>query len=316
MIVPYTVRTPDNKGSNIMKNYKTLVALLLAAVIALSFAACKGTPSSPEETSGEEIAVVTDESGETVTDKEGEPVTEKSKKKEKEKVTVDVSEQESKADEQSTEKKKDKTTEKETTTQPVSKVKNPNTVKEINITDITEESLTLKWEGVVCDYYELEYKRATAEEWESIDDKLKATSIDIEGLVSMTKYDFRLRAIIKNKAGGSPSAWTYASAKTKEKIETRKIKISVQLPARNEEEDRLIVYIKEDGKKRKKIYSKKVKFDGSKVTFETEKEYKGVVTITAKLKNAEVQDKIKTDKDKCTLDVTAIGMDIINGEDD
>lgn len=285
-----------------MKNYKSLIALILAMVIALSFAACKGKPVTPDETS-EDTVIVTDESGETVTEKD-------------KKAKADVSEKESKAEEEKTTKKDDKETEKETTTEPVSKVKNPNTVKEIKVVNVTDNSLTLKWEGVVCDYYELEYKRATADKWEQIDDKLKATSIDIEGLISMTKYDFRLRAIIKNKAGGSPSAWTEVSAKTKEKIETRKIKINVQLPAKNSDEDRLIVYIKEEGKKREKILSKKIKYDGSVYKFETEKEYKGVVTITAKLKKAGVQTKVKTDKDKCDIDISSIGMDVIIGDDD
>lgn len=299
-------------------NKKSLTAIILSAVIALSFVACKGKPASPEEpSSAAQTQIVTDKNGKAVTNKDGTPVTEEVTT---EKAVADVSEKESEANERSTSKKsgdkKETTTEKQTTTQPVSKVKNPNTVEEIKVSDITENSLTLSWKGVTCDFYELEYKRASDDRWETVDDNLKQTSIQIEGLTSLTNYSFRLRAIIKHKAGNSESAWREVSAKTKEQVITRKIKINVQLPARTSDKDKLILYIKEDGKKREKLTSADVAFDGSIFTYKTEKEYKGVVTIQAKLKNTDAERKVKTDKDTCYIDISGIGIDVIIGEDD
>ncbi|MBQ3903375.1 MAG: fibronectin type III domain-containing protein [Eubacterium sp.] len=300
-----------------MKYFKSVTAVFLAAVIALSFAACKAKPDNNENPSDEpSTVVVTDKNGEAVTDKDGNPVTEKAEGNKKK---ANVSEKESSIAEEST-KKKDKeeeqTTEKETTTQPVSKVKNPNTPTDFKASKITETSLTLSWKSVTCDYYELEYMHLPDGDWEVIDDKLDATQIEISGLTSFTKYAFRLRAIIKHKAGNSESAWVETTAKTKEQDITREIEISIQLPARNNEEDKLVLYIEEDGKKREKILSKKVTFDGSVIKFKTKEKYKGTVTLTAKLVNVDTVKKIKTDKDKCFIDISQIGMDILIGDDD
>ena len=300
-----------------MKYFKSLTAVFLAAVIALSFAACKAKPDNNENPSEEpSTVVVTDKNGEAVTDKDGNPVTEKAEGNKKE---ANVSEKESSIAEESTKKKekeKEKTTAKETTTQPVSKVKNPNTPTDLKASKITETSLTLSWKSVTCDFYELEYMHLPDGDWEVIDDKLDATQIEISGLTSFTKYAFRLRAIIKHKAGNSESAWVETTAKTKEQVITRKIKIQVQLPTRNSDEDKLVLYIQEDGKKREKILSKKIRYDGSVFEFETKDEYKGTVTVTAKLVNADTVKKVKTDKETCYIDISAIGMDIIIDEDD
>jgi len=306
-----------------MKLYKSIMAIILAAVISMSFAACKAKPVSPEESTEPSTVVVTDKNGEAVTDKDGNTVTEIVTENPE---SVNVSEQESKLAEDSTKKskKKDKkknkkekesTTEAQTT-QPVTKVKNPNTVKEIKVSNVTDNSLTLSWEGVTCDFYELEYKYYSAERWEVVDDSLKSTSINITGLTSLTKYSFRLRAIIKHKAGNSESNWTEISAKTKAQEITRKIKIKVQLPARNNDEDVLLIYLKEKDKKAVRLVAEKINFDGSVYEFETKDEYKGTVTVIAKLKNIGKVEKVKTDKETCLVDVSVIGMDMIIGEDD
>ncbi|MCR5207060.1 MAG: fibronectin type III domain-containing protein [Eubacterium sp.] len=299
-----------------MKNHKSVIAIILAAVIAVSFSACKGNKPSAD---GAETAVyVTDENGETVTDKDGKAVTEAASEASSE---VNLSEKESavkesKKEEQNKKKnnKDDKSTTEKTTAQPVTKPKNPNSVQKLRVKDITEDGLTLKWKGVTCDYYELEYKHKEDERWESIDDKYKGTSLKIEGLESLTEYSFRIRAIIENKGVPSESAWTYADAKTKEKIITRKIKFEVLLPARGSEKDKLVIKVYQDGKEVEKLEGEVV-LDGSAVALETEKEYKGIVRYKAVIKKLNASRSGETDKDVCEIDISEVGINTIIDED-
>lgn len=299
-----------------MKKRKSFIAILLALVIVVSFAACtaRNTDNNP---SG---VTVTDENGEVVTDENGTPVTvifdEKAHADLADKESAKGSEGKDTTAGKNNSEKSDSTAKSSTKQETLSKVKNPNTVKKINISNVTESGMTLSWEAVYCDYYELEYKRSGAERWETVDDNLKATSIDLTGLESMTQYSFRLRAIIKHKAGNSESNWTEAKAKTKEQDLTRKIKIYVTLPTQNSDPDVLELFITDEKGKREKVTETDVKYDGSTVSFETKDKYKGVVTVEAHLKKADALQKVKTDKDYCEIDITGIGIDVIIGEDD
>ncbi len=337
-----------DKGSNFMKNYKPIIALFLCAIIAVSFVACKGKPSGGEEggtTAAENVGAetvsgvpVTDKDGklvtEVVTNSKGEKVTDKNGKTVTAVVTQTVTRNENaqqaktnaagkteatkkddknnKDNKNNKNKKDDKTAKTTATTQ---KVKNPNTVKEIKVSNITETSVKLSWEGVVCDFYELEYKKADAERWDTIDEELNATSIDVSGLESYTKYSFRIRAIIKSKAGKSPSAYTYADATTKAQDKSRKITIKVKLPARNNADDKLVFYVKEGKNEKENIGEADVKLDGSTVKLETKKKYKGVVTVQVRLKKLDEKASAETDKETVLVDISHIGIDTIYDED-
>ncbi len=306
-----------------MKNFKPIIALFLCAIIAVSFVACKGKTSGGEEggtktaesVSSEVVtgAPVTDKNGKAVTDKNGKAVTEapvdSNAKASTDKNGKTVAETTKKGDKNKKDDKKAKTT---ATTQ---KVKNPNTVKEIKVSNITETGVKLSWEGVVCDFYELEYKKADAERWDTIDEELNATSIDVSGLESFTKYSFRIRAIIKSKAGKSPSAYTYVDATTKAQDKSRKITIKVKLPARNNADDKLVLYVKEGKKDKENIGEADIKLDGSTVKIETKKKYSGVVTVQARLKKIDEKASVETDKDTVLVDISNIGIDTIYDED-
>ena len=317
-----------------MKDFKATVAVILAAVIVLTLAACSAKKNEREANGEVVTAVVTNENGEPVTNSDGSVVTEivSASDDENESATEvnlhdegktpkttaaqNGKEKETKENKESKNNSSSQNGTASSTTQAVTKVKNPNTVDKIKVSDVTESSMTLSWKAVTCDFYELEYKRKAAEKWETVDDSLKSSKIQLTGLESLTEYSFRLRAVIKHKAGNSESLWTYADAKTAAKVITRKIKIKVLLPARNNEKDKLVLYIKEKDKEKEKLVAEDVVFDGGSFEFETEDKYSGTVTITAKLKNAGAERKLETDKEECTIDISQIGIDIIYDDDE
>ena len=311
-----------------MKQFKNVISVLLAVVlIATAFAACKDNKkdSKKKQESATVTVAVTDENGETVTDKNGETVTEvisaddASAASQGGVVKVEGSTAAGNAAGASnggnnTSKSSNgkngnnnnnaKNTSKNTIKKPAA----PATPK-LSVGEITKDSVTLSWNAVKCNAYQLQYRLADGT-WQDAAKKTSATKITLKNLQPYTDYEFRLRAYNENKAGVSASKWATAKAKTKEDEKyNRKINISVQLPYDSNEDDTLRIYVRESGaKKWTLVEESKVKCNKTVHEFTTKDKFKGLVEVRAELVNHKASSSTKTNGDSCKLEIT-VGID-------
>ena len=331
-----------------MKNYKAIISVLVAIVLVCSLIACSQKPQQPDESKGVTQAV-TDDSGEIVTDENGNLVTEKIEAEvvtdengkavtevvtdakgkpvtteengEYVNVTQNVTrpaataasttakQQTTKKGEKATTKKSDKKKKKETTTNKIKKPDAPSAPSKISFSGVEENKVKISWSAVKCSGYQVQYKY-DKEEFTDLAKSTSSTSMTVDGLVSYTEYTFRVRAFNKNEAGKSVSKWVTKTVTTKAANDKRNITIQFTLPTDANKEDTLIIQI-EDDKEEMQVH-----LDGSKVTFTSEKKYKGLVTITAKLKNAKSSVKFKTDKEYYEVEIPNTGIYVFEGDDD
>ena len=298
-----------------MKSFKTVISVILAVtLIACVFGACKETKKKEDNTETQ-IVTVTDENGEVVTDKNGEVVTSVSSESESEGGVVVIdddddnnkklpAEKTDKKDDKKDNKNKDKkdsTSKKEAITKPAA----PDKITGLKVSNVTKDGLLLSWNGVKCDYYQLQYKKA-GKEWKTVKDSMTSTKVSFEkALDTYTVYYFRVRAINENSAGKSATKWAEIKATTKadEKVE-RFIRVKALLPVDSNVEDTLLIYV--NGKLDKEV---KIHCNGKTKSVDTTKKYKGLVEVKAVLKSHKTSNKAKTDKDSITLDLTSIGID-------
>ena len=316
-----------------MKNVKIIISVLLAvSLLAAVFTACKGSGDKKSKTVTEVVAV-TDENGEEVTDENGEVVTtvitvdEDSTSSDSEGEVVVVDENGNEIDDggngsgnkgnkdKKKKDKKDKKDKKESDTtkkgkEPVTKPAAPDAPTGFKAGDVTKSSVTLSWNTVKCDGYEVA-SCTSGNNWETVKDSMTATKIKIEGLNTFTPYKFRVRAFNKNSAGKSASKWVEASAKTKADTDNNRfIKIKVKLPLDSNMDDKLVVTILPEGKKEAEtVLEKDIKCNGKYITFTTEKKYKGLVTIKARVKKYDASCSITSDKDSVLLEIPKNGID-------
>ncbi|MBR0412625.1 MAG: fibronectin type III domain-containing protein [Eubacterium sp.] len=188
---------------------------------------------------------------------------------------------------------------------------------------VKKDSLVLYWSPVKCNGYEVQYSD-NGETFKSLKKSTTATELEVKGLVSNTKYTFRIRAYNKNKGGRSVSKWVKTTATTLPNNDKRYITFHITLPVKANEEDTLILSVKEENSGDVDVYSQKVKLDGSTIKINTEKwdkekyqrRYKGKVIISAKLKKTGSSFKGDTDKEVYSFSLSGDTIHIIDGEDD
>jgi len=329
-----------------MKYSKIILPVLLAVVLLSTLVACaekEATQPVTQAVTNESGEVVTDENGEVVTeeleavivtDKEGNAVTEVVTTPEGKPVTtvvnnqyVNVTQYVTKAPTGSattkattakkggTTKKGETTTKKSdkestsTTKESIKKPDAPKTISKISVSDVKEESLKLSWTKVDCTGYQIQISEDNIS-YSNLEKSYTKTTYTVKDLTSYTDYYFRIRPFNKNDAGTTVGEWTYASAKTDEDTTSRRITVNVNLPNKNGADDTLIIQI---GSDKEEVA---VKLDGSVYQYKSTKKYKGAVTVTATLKEQGNSYSLSTDKDKITLDISADGIYIIEGEDD
>ncbi len=320
---------------------KSFVVILAAVMLLSTLIACTQKPQTETVTqavTGKNGEIVTDENGElvteevevqVVTDANGQPVTEivtdgegkavtRVENGEYVKVTQAVTEgsggsdggkKSSTAKTEKTTKKSNKKSKKSTTKAPVKKPASPSKPSKLSASSVKEESLVLSWSGVKCSGYQVQYSDDGVN-FSYLSKNTSSTKMTVDGLVSYTKYTFRVRAFNKNSAGTSVSKWVKTTATTKAANDKRYITFKVNLPTKANEEDTLIITV--DGDE----YRKKVNLDGSTVTIKTDKKYKGLVKFKATLKNTGSAYSGKTDKDICEFDLSGNGIYVFDGDDD
>ncbi len=293
------------------------------------------------------IVAVTDENGEEVTDANGEVVTEavpaedapseseggvviingdsnktdteenegsdskKTDKKNKKKDKKDSKKEDDKAEnekDKKEDKKKDKEKEKEEEKETIKKPAKPEKPSKFKASGVTKDSLTLSWDAVKCDAYELEM-RENGKEWKSLKKAMTATAVSLkEYLKPYTIYFFRVRAFNENEAGRSASDWAEINVRTKadEKYK-RFITVRVKLPFDSKKKDKVKIYIKKQGKDEKYVlvHEKDVILDGSTVKYTTTEKYEGVVSVKAVLADLKASAKTETNSDSCRLTIVS-----------
>ncbi len=320
-----------------MKQLKIVISVILAAVLVLAvFTACKGNKGGK---GGETVTVaVTDENGEAVTDENGEVVTEvvnaedTTAASEGEAVVIEGDGNDNKSGDNSGNSTTKKTTksskdnkkkdDKETTKKNKKTVKKPaKPAKPANFkaTGVTKDSLSLSWDAVKCDAYELEYKES-GKDWKSLQKSMTSTKANLkEYLKAYTLYYFRVRAFNENSAGKSASDWVEIKVKTKadEKYK-RFISVKVKLPFDSKKKDKVRIYIKKQGKDEKFVLvnEKDIICDGSNYKYKTDKKYEGVITVKAVLVDHKKQEKVETNGDSCEIDLSTIGIDVDVDDED
>ena len=293
-----------------MKNYKSIIAILLAFAIVFSLAACQKKNAEEEETSAAQYEEVTDENGEPVTDENGEVVTVlvTGETELKTEPNGETTSKESGNDNKSS----DKSTTETTTQKTVSKPSAPKNVTGLKTSDITEDSITLKWDGVDCDGYQVYYSVDNVK-WQYLDKKCTKNTYKVTGLEAYTEYYFCVRAYNTNSAGTATSKWTdVVSATTKETSKARKITINIKLPFDSNKTDYL--YLSVDGEW--VAEGTEVKLDGKTFTYTTKKEYKGAVQCTAHLEGVGGSQNGIAGGDHIDFDFTAIGIDTVYDYDE
>ena len=325
-----------------MKNSKGIIALLTVVVLAVTLVACSANKDHPTE---KITQAVTDENGEFVTNENGEVVTElvesevatdgngksvtevvTNKKGEAvtnskgqavtqvvtRKTTTTTKKDNGKNNKTTT--KKNASKDDSTTKKPVSPAKAPADVSSLSVGNAKETSIDLSWKKVNCDGYQISFSADKGATWNYLEKEYSGTSYTAKGLTSDTDYIFRVRAYNKNEVGKkTPSKnWTESKViKTKAQTITRNITFSILLPTDGNIEDTVSVYI--DGKLDGEM---KVKLNGKTVEYTTKKKYKGKVDYKITLKGANTSRDGATDKEKLLVDISSIGIDIIEGEDD
>ncbi len=310
-----------------MKQLKITISVILAALLVFSvFTACKGNKKIDGENTV--TVTVTDQNGEAVTDENGEPVTEvvnaddTTADSEGGEVVIEGGESTtdkgadasktttaSKDDKDKKDKKDKETTTKETVTKPAKPAK----PSDFKATDVTKDSLTLSWGAVKCSGYELQYKE-NGKDWETLQKSMTSTKAKLqEYLKPYTLYGFRVRAYNENSAGKKASDWAEISVRTKaDESYKRFLTVKVKLPMDSNKKDTLRIYVKKQGKDEKYVLveEKEVLCDKSNVKITTENKYKGVVTVKAVLVDHKKEAKTETNGDSCTLDLSALGIDV------
>lgn len=325
-----------------MKNSKGIIALLTAVVLAVTLVACSASKDHPTEkitqaVTDENGEFVTNENGEVVTelvesevatDSNGKSVTEVVTNKKGEPVTNSkgqaVTQVVTRKTTTTTKKgngKNDKTTDKNnkpgstdnngTTKKPVKKPKKPANVSSLKASDIKQTSVKLTWGKVNCDGYQIAYSDDKGATWHYLEEEYKSTSYIAGKLTSDTVYKFRVRAYNGKKDNRSASKWKEVSATTKAQNISRNITFNIILPTDGNAEDTVSVYV--DGKLDGEM---KVNLNGNTVQYTTKKKYKGKVGYKIVLKNSNTSREGATDKEKWTVNISSIGIDVVDGEDD
>lgn len=291
--------------------------------MALGVAACQKDAPKPENSTqdagGVVTEIVTDTNGEPVTDAQGTPVTEIVSAAATTQGAPDNKAETTGATAATTAgKKKGKTDEKTTAaatttkkSEPVKAPKVPQAVINLKADNINEDSITLKWDAVSCDGYQVAYSADNQITWSYLDKACTATQFTVKELQSYTEYAFRVRAYNKNEAGTKTSAWSVVTAKTKSAKSERTIEITVLLPAYGNREDKLIVSVNDKVTKEAKVHLNK-----SQYKFKTDKKYKDLVSITAEIEGIAVSRTVETDKDAVTIDISTIGIQELDGGKD
>ena len=307
-----------------MKNLKIIISVLLALTLVIcAFTACKGK-GKKSSAGATATVVVTDENGEQVTDENGEFVTavvdENGEIIEGDDSGVDVGDnngveidnggvninsgKSSNGSSKTVKNNKAATTKK--ASKNVKKPSAPGKVTGLKASDITKNSLTLKWKAVSCTGYEVAYSTDSTK-WTTIKKAMTETKLPVSGLTSNTKYFFRVRAFNSNSAGKSASGWAVTNATTKaDESINRNIKITVKLPMDSNKTDTLRIYVDD---MKNPVKEAQIKCNGTKFTWTTDKKYKGNVKVKAVLVSHKTSNTVSTDKDNCVVDISGIGID-------
>ncbi len=322
-----------------MKSIKIIIAVFLVlSVTAACFSACKKNTEEAIVT-----LAVTDENGEAVTDGNGDAVTEiagaggeeisvsldaedaskaeaasqaaASKDGTKDNSGNTDSAETTKSDGKKSDKKSDKTTTAAATTAaPIEKPAAPDAPTDFKAAEVTESTIKLTWSKVKCTGYIL-YRFEDNGKVILDSDNTKKTSYTFKKLPSDTKFYFVIVAYNKNEAGSAISSQVQTTAKTKEDTSKKARTIVVKLPTNLGETDTLTVTVKDKDGKKDTIDLGVVELNGVDKIFTTDKKYAGNITVTAALKDNDVSNSVVSDKDTIELDVSGIGVDIIEGGD-
>lgn len=209
-----------------------------------------------------------------------------------------------------------------TTQAPITKPSRPDDVSNLRAGKITENSIELKWDKVKCDYYLVSMSNEENGEYQPIgtdnnNTKIASNNLVVTGLQPGTVYYFAVWAVNENQAGKMNSA-----NPAKEKFETgvitvpRKINIHVIAPMKSAQEDTVTFWIKEEKGKWEEIGASPIYLDGETHTYVTEKEYSGSVVVYAKIEGLNEERQEICNGEDCTLDISAIGIVVAEGEDD
>lgn len=303
-----------------------LVVLAAAAVAAYWYFQKPATVAPEETTEGVIYAVVLDENGEPVTDENGEPVTTVAVTDANGNVVVTTPD--GKTVPASTVAPKQETTtagggNAEPTKEVIKKPDAPKGVTGLKVTNATEDSITIKWDKVSCDGYQVSYSEDNVH-WTNYPTDLTSlytkTSMEFTKLKPWTRYYFSVRAYNINEAGVSASAWSgVIYGDTLEVEKEREITVSVKLPYDSGVTDTLEIWVKEDGAR---DYVKALEdfpellMNGAEYSVTLPEKYKGVVTVWVGLHDHEVNDSAAVGGYEVSFDLSAIGADIVADDDE
>lgn len=344
-----------NKNKKIITAVAAAVILICALVITLVATGLIPVSNSKDEPGKlvTVTEAVTDENGEPVTDAQGEVVTETAeaeavtgdsgeiiteivtnsnkqpytqkngsnvtravtKKQTTKKSTTKKADNKNDKDNSTTGKKDDdKSPSQSTAKPPVTQAGKPGNITGLKVDDVKKDSFTVKWDKIKCDKYQIQ---VILNKKTLLDEETTATSYTVKGLTSYTEYTVRVRAL-NNSPGsdkGIAGEWASIKQRTEPNNESRKIKINYTLPTDSTRGD-IEIYIKEDGDKEyPKNPNETIPVEKQKGTIETEKKYKGLVTVMIKFKDKTKESEL-TDKDEVTLNLSNVNIGIANGEDD
>lgn len=186
----------------------------------------------------------------------------------------------------------------------------PEAVSGVKVSDATEDSLTVSWNKVKCDGYQVSYSEDNIS-WTNYPTDLNtlytSTSLKLSGLKPYTRYYFSVRAYNINEAGASASAWSgTVYGDTLEVKESREITVSVKLPYDSGLRDTLEIWVDDE-----LAFSGDVLLNGTEFTVTLDKKYKGVVTVWAGLKDEDVSTQVNCGGYDASLDLSAIGIDVV-----
>ncbi|MBQ7740007.1 MAG: fibronectin type III domain-containing protein [Eubacterium sp.] len=289
-----------------MKKSKIIISILLALVIAMSFAACKSGDSNKSSKKGEGTTAAADigeqpENGDAPAPADATPA---------DAAPADGKTPENGANPASGGNNANKTATTKKSGKDSKKPSAPKNVSGVKATEVTTTSITLEWNKVKCTAYQV-YMSRDGVKWSYISKKLDKNTITIKNLHSYTDYYFSVRAYNANDKGAVASKWTKSLlVKTKPVNNERNIKINVKLPAKGNNADKVRIYINDE---KKPIDEHSVTLTGDTYSFKTPKKYKGVVKVKAVLVKENVKDAVKTDKDTVNLDLSAVGIENVNG---
>jgi cell wall-associated NlpC family hydrolase len=275
-----------------MKNYKFIVAILVAISICCAFVSCSS--KNYEDGEKEITVVVTDESGEAVTDENGAVLTQE---------VDDVAVTDADGN---------------TVTEVVTNKKGE-TITYSNGKNVTQ-AVTKKQgtQEVTNSKGEIETEAQTNENGVTVT-KIVTTNQTTTAKETTTKKSGKNKDKTTTTKEGTTKQTTTKETTTKETTtEKRKLTINVQLPIDYQQDDTILFYIKNDDDEWEEIDSVDVTCDGSTYKYVTDKQYKGDIEVKAKLKNHKnsTVGKITADKKSITLNLSSIGIDIVGDDID